>query len=87
MRYVIENEYIDISVLEGGVPGIPGCTGQSGVVLQLLRDTKEGKGDLSVWWLDQANVYGSVLHKLIEEALKRYHIASIVLWERSQWRA
>ena len=30
--------------------------------------------DLTVVWLDLANAYGSIPHKLIEEAMKHYHI-------------
>ena len=75
-RYVIENEYIKKSVRKVCVPGIPGLIEHTGVVTQLLREAKEGKGDLAVLWLDLANAYDSILHKLIEEALKRYHIPS-----------
>ena len=32
------------------------------------------KGDLTVVWLDLANTYGTVPHKLIETALENYHI-------------
>ena len=31
-------------------------------------------GDLVVLWLDLMNAYGSIPHKLVEEALKRYHV-------------
>ena len=37
-------------------------------------DPERGKGDLTVLWLDLANAYGSMPHKLVEEALKRHHV-------------
>lgn len=36
------------------------------------------KGDLIVLWLYLAKAYGSMPHKLVEEALKRYHVPSSV---------
>ena len=35
---------------------------------------RESWGDLAVLWLNLANAYGSIPHKLVEEALKRYHV-------------
>jgi hypothetical protein len=39
------------------------------VVTQLIREAKEGKGDLAVLCLDLTNAYGSIPHKLEETAL------------------
>lgn len=33
-------------------------------------------GDLVVLWLDLANAYGSIPHKLVELALHRHHVSS-----------
>jgi len=44
------------------------------VVTQLIREAQENKGDLVVLWLDLANAYGSIPHKLVEEALNWHHI-------------
>jgi len=44
------------------------------VVTHLIREVQENKGDLVVLWLDLANAYGSIPHKLVEEALNRHHI-------------
>lgn len=41
---------------------------------QLIREAREGKGDLAVLWLDQANVYGSIPHKIVQVALERHHV-------------
>ena len=53
---------------------MPGCLEHTGVLTQLLRDAKENKGDLTVLWLYLANAYGSMPHKLVEEALTRHHV-------------
>ena len=51
-----------------------GCLEHTGVLTQLLREAKECKGDLTVLWLNLANAYGSMPHKLVEESLKRHHV-------------
>ncbi|XP_026126685.1 uncharacterized protein LOC113108082 [Carassius auratus] len=71
--YLLKNSYIDTSVQKGGTPGVPGCLEHTGVVTQLIREARENKGDLAVLWLDLANAYGSIPHKLVEEALNRHH--------------
>ena len=37
--------------------------------IQLIREAREGKGDLVVLWLDLVNAYGYIPHKLVETAL------------------
>lgn len=46
----------------------------TGVVSQLLREARENKGNLAVLWLDLANAYGSIPHRLVEKALQKHHI-------------
>lgn len=41
---------------------------------QLLKEAREGRGDLVVIWLDLTNPYGSIPHKLVEMAQERYHV-------------
>ncbi|XP_062568263.1 uncharacterized protein LOC134230448 [Saccostrea cucullata] len=72
-RYMLENQYIDIAVQKGGVPGVSGCIEHTSVLTQIIRETKESKGELAVIWLDLANAYGTVPHKLVELTLERYH--------------
>ena len=72
--FILGNGYIDTSVQKGWVAGMPGCLEHMGVLTQLLREAKENKEDLTVLWLDLANNYGSMPHKLVEEALKRHHV-------------
>lgn len=55
---------------------MPGCLEHTGAVTQLIREAREGKGDLVVLWLDLANAYGSIPHKLVETMLNRHHVPS-----------
>ena len=76
--FFLGNGYIDTSVQKGGVAGMLGCLEHTGVLIQLMREAKESKGALTVLWLDLANAYGSMPHKLVEEALKRHHVSPSV---------
>lgn len=68
------NTYIDTTVPKGGIPGVPGCIEHTGVVTQLICEARESRGDLAVLWLDLANAYGSIPHKLVELSLSKYHV-------------
>lgn len=76
--FFLKNAYIDTSVQKGGIPGVPGCLEHTGVVTQLLREARENKGDLVVLWLDLANAYSSMPHKLVLETLERHHVPAAV---------
>ncbi|KAI4880969.1 hypothetical protein NFI96_033174 [Prochilodus magdalenae] len=65
---------LSVECKKGGVPKTPGCNEHTGVVTQLIREAREGKGDLAVLWLDLANAYGSIPHKLVEISLVRHHV-------------
>ena len=57
---------------------MPGCMEHTGMVSQLIREARENNGNLAVLWLDLANTYGSIPHKVVEETLCRYHVLSFV---------
>ena len=73
-RYMLDNNYVDISVQKGGVPGVSGCIEHTSVLTQIIREAREGKGELAVIWLDLANAYGSMPHKLVQLTLEKYHV-------------
>jgi hypothetical protein len=73
-RYMLDNKYIDIAVQKGGIPGVSGCIEHTSVLTQIIREARENMGDLAVVWLDLANAYGSIPHKLVQETLVLYHI-------------
>jgi hypothetical protein len=72
--FMLANKYIDISVQKGGIPGVSGCIEHTSVLTQIIREAKENKGNLVVLWLDLANAYGSIPHKLVEMTLTKYHV-------------
>ena len=51
-NYMLSNEYIDIAVQKGGVPGVSGCIEHTSVLSQIIREAKDSKGELAVVWLD-----------------------------------
>ena len=73
-KFLLENNYVDTSVQKGEIPGFPECLEHTGVVIQILAEARESRDDLGVLWLDLANAYRSIPHKLVEEALKRHHV-------------
>ena len=72
--FTLGNGYIDTSIQKGGIPGVSGCLEHTAILSQLIQEAKKNKKDLVVAWLDIANAYGSIPHRLIETALIRAHI-------------
>ena len=73
-KYLQENEYLDVSVQKGGIPGVPGCVEHATMIWDAIQRAKSEKRDLDVIWLDLANAYGSVPHKMIQLALEMHHV-------------
>ena len=88
--FLSSNNYIDTSVQKGGISGVPGCLEHTGVVTQLIREARENKGDLTVLWLDLANAYGSIPHKLVQTTMTKHHVphhvADLILDYYDQFR-
>ena len=68
--FLTANQYIDTSVQNGGVPGFSGCLEHTSAINQIISEAKVNNKDLTVICLDLANAYGSIPHKMIDEALK-----------------
>lgn len=60
-----KNTFIDTSVQKSGISGMLGCV-----------EARENKGNLSVLWLDLANAFGSIPHKLVHLTLMKHHVPS-----------
>ena len=73
-KYLKENEYLDVSVQKGGIPGVPGCVEHATMIWDAIQRAKSEKRNLDVIWLDLANAYGSVPHKMIQLALEMHHV-------------
>ena len=53
---------------------VPGCWEHMFMVWESLKSSKASKSSVSAVWLDVANAYGSIPHKLIFFALIRYGV-------------
>ena len=70
LKYALANQYIDTTVQKGGVPDVSGCMEHTSVISQMIREAKAEKKDLVITWLDIANAYGSIPHRIILKALE-----------------
>ena len=71
---VDDNKYIKTSTQKGSIRNTAGCWEHTSMVWIALKDARSSSKPLSVLWLDLANAHGSVPHKLIAEALRRYQV-------------
>ena len=73
--YLVEdNNYIKTESQKGSIKGMAGCWEHTSMVWSALKEAKSARSRLAMLWLDLANAYGTVPHKLIEFALRRYHV-------------
>ena len=56
------------------LPGIRGCNEHQFRLWRALQDARSSQRNLCAIWLDLANAYGSVHHKLINFSLNHYHL-------------
>ena len=49
------------------------------MVTQLILEARENKIGLTVLWLDLANVYDSIPHKLVQTTMTKYHVLQQVV--------
>ena len=66
---VADNSIINTSCQKGSVQKMSGVWEHTSMVWSALKDCKSRKKSIAILWLDLANAYGSVPHKLIEFAL------------------
>ena len=69
------NKFINNSIQKGCMVKIPGCWEHLSMVSHALKEARAQKSNLAVIWLDIANAYGSIPHKLIVFALHRHRIS------------
>ena len=72
--FLLQNGYIDTSVQKAGILGFPGCVEHCAMIWHTIQEAKVNNNNLSVVWLDLANAYGSIPHKLIEFSLDFFHV-------------
>ena len=78
-EFVMSNQYVDISVQKGGIPGVPGCIEHTSMIWEALQRAKRNRLSLYVVWLDLANAYGSVPHQLLWKTLEAHHVPQPVI--------
>ena len=69
------NKFINNSIQKGCMEKIPGCWEHLSMVWHALKEARAQKSNLAIIWLDIANAYGSIPHKLIAFALHRYGVS------------
>ncbi|KAI8500672.1 hypothetical protein Bbelb_214900 [Branchiostoma belcheri] len=72
--YLISNNLIDTEIQKAGIPGFPGCTEHASTIWNQIQLARSRKEDLHVVWLDLANAYGSIPHKVIQYALEFFWV-------------
>ena len=73
-KFAVANGYIDRSIQKAGIPGVSGCLENSAVLTQMITEAKKKKKNLVLTWLDIANAYGTMPHKLVFRALEEAHV-------------
>ena len=69
MTFILNYEFINISIQKAGIPGFPGCIEHASILWDQIKAVRDYKSaELHVIWLDLKNAYGSVRHPLIEKA-------------------
>ena len=71
--HMTKNSYLDTNIQKAFQSRIAGCEEHQLKLSSIIRDANKNQRSLTVAWLDLANAYGSVNHKLIEFALSHYH--------------
>ena len=66
------NKFINSSFQNGCMENVPGCWEHMSMVWSAMKEARSNQTDLTTIWLDVANAYGSIPHKLIFFALERY---------------
>ncbi len=77
--FLSNNHYIDTSCQKAGLSGFPGCIEHTSVIWEQIQRSKREKSERHIVWLDLANAYGSVPHKLVEVALEFFHVPACVI--------
>ena len=78
-EFVMSNQYVDISVQKGGIPGVPGCIEHTSMILEAIQRAKRSRLSLYVVWLELANACGSVPHQLLWKTLEAHHVPQPVI--------
>jgi hypothetical protein len=73
LQFMLVNGYLDTATQKAFLPGVLVCVEQYQKLLAIIGDAHKKHRSLTICWLDLANAYGSVHHRLISFCLKHYH--------------
>ena len=73
---ISNNKFINTSVQKGCMEKVPGCWEHMSMVWASLKEAREKKTSVANIWLDIANAYGHIPHRLIFFALERYGVGA-----------
>ena len=62
---ISSNRFIDTSIQKGCMEKVPGCWEHMSMVWSALKEARKNKSSVANIWLDIANAYGSIPHRLI----------------------
>ena len=71
---ITNNSLINTSIQKGCMEKVPGCWEHMSSVWSALKDARQNNTTLATAWLDIANAYGSIPHRLIFFALRCYGV-------------
>ena len=71
---ITKHNLIKTSVQKGCMGKVPGCWQLMPMMWSALKETQSTKSSLANIWLDIANAYGSIPHRLLFFALERYGV-------------
>ena len=73
---ICNNKFINKSVQKGCMEKVPGCWEHISIVWVGLKEAKSKNLSLATIWLEYANAYRSIPHKLTVFALFRYGVST-----------
>ena len=73
LGFMVSNGYLDTSTQKAFLPGVPGCVEHYRKLMAMVEDAHQKHRSLAVCWLDLANAYGSVHHRLISFCLRHFY--------------
>ena len=72
--FLIKNKFIQFSIQKGVISKESGCIEHTGILSQLIKEAKQEKKNLVITWLDSANAYDSIPHKVIKTTPEAAHV-------------
>lgn len=74
LAFFLANNFVDTSVQKAGISGFSGCLEHTNVSWHQEQTAKKEKKDLYVVFLDLANAFGSVPHKVLWSSFNFFQV-------------